>query len=107
MKVDPNNLQSIANAQSNAVQNAKTSRPDSSKTEGLATDASGGSDTVQVSSKFAEAQQLTAKLQQVPDVRADRVSALKAKIQQGTYKPDPADVADAILRDPLNQSGKS
>ena len=107
MKVDPNNLQSIANSQSNAVQNAKTSRPDSAKAEGLTTDASGGSDTVQVSSKFAETQQLTAKLQQVPEIRADRVSSLKAKIQQGTYKPDPAGVAEAILRDPLNQSSKS
>ena len=112
MKVDPN-IQSIANAQSDAVQNAKASRPDPSKpaqtaqTDGLATDATGGSDTVQVSSKFAEAQQLTTKLQQTPEIRADRVAALKAKIQQGTYKPNSADVAEALLRDQLNSSGKS
>ena len=109
MKVDPN-LQSIANAQSDAVQNAKASRPDQSKpanTEGLATDASGGSDTVQVSSKFAEAQRLTTKLQQTPEIRGDRVAALKTKIQQGAYKPNSADVAEALLRDQLNPSGKS
>jgi len=103
MKVDPNNLQSIANSQSDSVQNAKTSRSEQSKTDSLATDPAGsGSDTVQVSSKFAEVQQLTTKLQQVPDVRTDRVSALKAKIQQGTYNPDAADVAESILQDPLN-----
>jgi negative regulator of flagellin synthesis FlgM len=111
MKVDPN-LQSTANVQSDAVQNAKTSRSQQSKTEGLAkTEGSAsetsGSDTVQVSPRFAEVQQLTSKLQAVPDVRSDRVAALKAKIQQGSYKPDPADVAGAILNDPLNQAGKS
>jgi negative regulator of flagellin synthesis FlgM len=105
MKVDPN-IEAALKAQSDAVQNARTSRSEQTKTEGTPTDLS-SSDTVQVSPKFAEVQQLTSKLQQVPDVRSDRVSALKAKIQQGTYKPDPADVADALLNDPLNQSNKS
>lgn len=105
MKVDPS-LPSIANAQSDAVQNAKTSRPQQVKPESPTTEAS-GPDTVQVSSKFAEVQQLTSKLQLVPEIRSDRVSMLKAKIQQGAYKPDPADVAGALLSDPLNQSGKS
>ncbi len=100
MKVDPNNLQSIANGQSDAVQNAKASRSEQSKTGSLANDAGGASDTVQVSSKFAEVQQLTTKLQQVPDVRTDRVSALKAKIQQGTYKPSAADVAGSTCKTP-------
>jgi negative regulator of flagellin synthesis FlgM len=105
MKVDPN-IEAAAKAQSDAVQNARTSRPEQTKTEGTNTEFS-SADTVQVSSKFAEVQQLTSKLQQVPEIRSDRVSALKAKIQQGTYKPDPADVAGALLNDPLNQSNKS
>jgi negative regulator of flagellin synthesis FlgM len=105
MKVDPT-PESIANVQSTAVQNANTSRSQQTRTEGSPAEAN-GSDTVQVSPRFAEAQQLTSKLQQVPDIRSDRVSALKAQIQQGTYKPDPADVAEALLSDPLNQSGKS
>jgi len=105
MKVDPN-LQSIVNVQSEAVQNQKTSRVQETASEGRTTETS-GSDTVQLSSKFAEVQQLTTKLQQLPDIRAERVAMLKAKIQQGTYKPDPADVADALLNSAMNQGGKT
>jgi negative regulator of flagellin synthesis FlgM len=105
MKVDPN-IEAAAKAQSDAVQNARTSRPELTKTEGTTTDLS-SSDTVQVSPKFAEVQQLTSKLQQVPEIRSDRVSALKAKIQQGTYNPGTADVAGALLNDPLNRTNKS
>ena len=105
MKVDPN-LQSIANVQSDAVQNTKTSRTQDSSGDSPS-NAVGGSDTVHFSSRLAEVQQLTSQLQQVPDIRAERVAALKEKIQQGTYSPDPADVADAILNDPVNQSGKA
>jgi negative regulator of flagellin synthesis FlgM len=103
MKVDPN-LQSIANVQSDAVQNAKTTRVQQTNSD-TATTQVDGQDTVQFSSKFAEVQNLTYKLQQLPDIRSDRVSALKQQIQQGTYKPDPSEVAGAILGDPLNQGG--
>jgi negative regulator of flagellin synthesis FlgM len=104
MKVDPN-LQSIVNAQSDAIQNAKTSRTQGSPN---GTDASqpAGSDTVQFSSQFAEVQQLTSQLQQVPDIRTERVAMLKAQIQQGTYNPDPAKVADALLNNAVDQGGK-
>ncbi|MGD0907242.1 MAG: flagellar biosynthesis anti-sigma factor FlgM [Candidatus Acidiferrales bacterium] len=103
MKVDPN-LQSIANIQSDPVQNAKTSRAQEASSDTGTTQVD-GQDTVQFSPKFAEVQNLTNKLQQLPDVRSDRVSALKQQIQQGTYKPDPSEVAGAILGDPLNQGG--
>jgi flagellar biosynthesis anti-sigma factor FlgM len=106
MKIDPN-IQSIVNAQADAVQNAKTSRAQGPNADGGATSIDGSSDTVQVSSKFAEVQQLTAKLQQLPDVRTERVAALKEKIQQGTYNPDPAAVADALLNNAVNQGGNS
>jgi len=104
MKVDPN-LQPIANVQSDAVQNAKASRAQEAISDGRTTDID-RPDTVEVSSKFAEVQQLTSKLQQLPDVRSDRVAMLKDQIQQGTYQPDPSNVADALLNDPLNQGGQ-
>jgi negative regulator of flagellin synthesis FlgM len=106
MKVDPN-LQSVANLSSDAVQNGKTTRAQGSASETSADSSQlGGSDTVQFSSKFAEAQHLTAKVQELPDVRSERVAMLRAKIQQGTYKPDPSAIANAILNDPLNKGGK-
>ena len=105
MKIDPN-LQSIVNSQSDAVQNAKTSRAQEAIQEGRSTEIN-GSDMVQLSSRFAEVQQLTAKVQQLPDIRSERVSILKQKIQQGTYKPDHAEVADALLNDAANKGGKA
>jgi flagellar biosynthesis anti-sigma factor FlgM len=105
MKVDPS-LQSIVNAQSDAVQNTKTSRAQETSPEGRTTEVD-GSDTVQLSPKFAEVQQLTAKLQQLPDIRSERVSMLKEKIQQGTYKPDPSEVAGALLNSAVNQGGQN
>lgn len=105
MKIDPN-LQSVGNVPSDAVQNSKTSRVQETGAEGR-TAQTDGSDTVQLSSKFAEVQQLTSKLQQLPDIRSERVAALKEKIQQGTYKPDPAEIADALMTNALNPGGKS
>jgi flagellar biosynthesis anti-sigma factor FlgM len=52
-------------------------------------------------------QQLTAKVQQLPDIRSERVAALKEQIQKGTYNPDAADVADALLNYAVNQGGNS
>jgi flagellar biosynthesis anti-sigma factor FlgM len=36
-----------------------------------------------------------------PDVREERVAALKKQIQAGTYKPDPGKIADGIAREAL------
>jgi flagellar biosynthesis anti-sigma factor FlgM len=108
MKVDPN-LQSILNVQSDAVQNGKAARASHTQ-ESAASESSSaqvdGTDTVRFSPKFAEAQQLTSKLQEIPDVRASRVAMLRERIQQGTYKPDPLSVAGSILNDAINQGGK-
>jgi flagellar biosynthesis anti-sigma factor FlgM len=106
MKVDPN-IQSIINAQSESVQNGKTTRTQGAASEGSTAGQVDGSDTVEFSQKFAEVQQLTSKLQQLPDVRSERVSMLRQQIQQGTYNPKSSDVAAAILGDPLTQGGKS
>lgn len=105
MKIDPN-LQPIGNLQSDAVQNAKTSRAQESTSEDRTAQLD-GSDTVQVSSQFAQVQQLTSRLQQLPDIRTDRVAALRERIHQGTYNPDPAAVASALLNDPLSHAAKS
>ena len=107
MKVDPN-LQSIANLQSDAVQNGKTTRTQGAAS-GISTSQVDGTDTdtVEFSPKFAQIQQLTSKLQELPDVQSERVAALKDQIQKGTYKPDLTSVAGAILNDPLSKVGNS
>jgi negative regulator of flagellin synthesis FlgM len=105
MKIDPN-IQSIVNSQSDAVQNSKISRAQEGVSESSSSGIN-GSDTVQLSSKFSEAQQLTAKLQQLPEIRSERIANLKEKIQQGTYNPDSAEVAGALLNSAVSQGNKS
>ncbi len=36
-----------------------------------------------------------------PDVREERIAALKRQIEAGTYKPDPGKIADGIAREAL------
>lgn len=39
------------------------------------------------------------RLSETPDVRHDKVEALKQAIENGTYRPSAEDIADAILRE--------
>lgn len=59
-----------------------------------------GRDAAQVDISSATQDILKAKkyLSQVPDVRADRVQALKAQIENGTYHVSGEDIADLIIR---------
>lgn len=57
------------------------------------------SDSVQVSPRATEIGELTSKVEQLPDVRADRVAALRSQVQSGTYNPPAADIAEAMLKD--------
>jgi flagellar biosynthesis anti-sigma factor FlgM len=38
-----------------------------------------------------------------PDIREDRVKALKEQIQNGSYKVDSGDIADAMLREAVKE----
>jgi len=105
MKIDPN-LQPIANLQSDAVANAKT-RNTQEATGGAQNAPVDAGDTVQFSGALAQVHQLTAKLQQIPEIRADRVAELKARIERGTYQPSSNDVADAMLKDLSGRAGQS
>jgi flagellar biosynthesis anti-sigma factor FlgM len=61
-------------------------------------------DTVQLSGRHAEVQQLTAQAAALPDVRAEKIAPLQAKVQSGNYQPNSQKVADALLAE---QSGKA
>jgi negative regulator of flagellin synthesis FlgM len=105
MKIDPN-LQPIANLQSDAVPSAKTRNAQEANGGAQNAPVDGG-DTVQFSGELLRVHELTAKLQQIPEIRADRVAALKARIEQGTYKPSSKAVADAMLKDLSGRGGQS
>ncbi len=107
MKIDPR-VQSTGELQSDRVKDTKGSavRSQSSAQSGSANTVSGG-DTVQLSGKHSEIQQLSAQVANVSDVRADRVAPLQAKVQSGEYQPDSQKVADAMLAEQTRLTSKA
>jgi flagellar biosynthesis anti-sigma factor FlgM len=79
-------------------------RPDSKSVEGGQVRANGqdgapglAEDTVTLSSAAADVQRLTASLNDVPEIRTDRVQALQQSVQAGTYAVDREKLAGALL----------
>ncbi len=82
---------------------------DSNKQSRAASKASGsqqGVDTVKLGAGEKTVEVLKAKLDKVPEVRQDRVAALKEAIAKGTYQVDSDDVASAMLADNLDSLHK-
>ena len=97
MRIDPNQ-QYLDNVQSNQVENTKgqgaaapgsVSTPDTSSID--------AGDTVQLSGTLSQIQQLKTQLSNTPDVRTDRVAALRQQILQGTYQPSNEQIANAMM----------
>jgi negative regulator of flagellin synthesis FlgM len=59
----------------------------------------GAADAVSVSSSAQFVASVTARLAQVPDIRTEKVEALKAKLDSDDYNPDPEAVADGLVRE--------
>ncbi len=53
---------------------------------------------VDISDKAQEVQRITQLIKSLPEVREDRVQALKAQIENGTYHVSGEDIADLIIR---------
>ena len=53
---------------------------------------------VDISTTARDIQQVKRVIDQLPDVREDRVQALKAQIESGTYHVSGEDIADLIIR---------
>jgi len=82
-------------AQILAAQKLKGAKGVSGASEvGKATEAT----SVSMSSMGQEIGKALGALNAVPDVRADRVAELKAKIDSGTYQVSGRDVAESLLR---------
>ncbi|HMK50630.1 MAG TPA: flagellar biosynthesis anti-sigma factor FlgM [Thermodesulfovibrionales bacterium] len=57
------------------------------------------SDKVDISGKGKEIAELMAAVNQLPDVRSDKVEAVKKAIESGTYKIDPRKIAEKFLEE--------
>ena len=56
-------------------------------------------DKLEISSRAAEVGKLVDQLKALPDIRQDKVNALKEHIAAGTYNPSSETIADAIIAD--------
>jgi len=97
MRIDPN--QFLNNAQNDSVQQTNTrgtqqSAPTDASPDSLEVDSQ---DTFRLSGTLGQVQRLKDQLDQTPDVRSERVAALRQQIQQGTYKPSNEQIANAMI----------
>jgi negative regulator of flagellin synthesis FlgM len=58
-------------------------------------------DTVVLSDMAKTVQEAQTQLESIPDVREEKVAALKEQIENGTYEIDADKIADKMLRDSL------
>lgn len=63
------------------------------------TGASNEPDKVNVSERAANVGRLTVRASELPDVRQEKVDALRERIQSGNYNPKASDIADAIIKE--------
>ena len=54
---------------------------------------------VSVSDRAAEIGRLAGRVAELPEVRQERVEALRSRVESGSYKPSAEDIAAAILKD--------
>jgi len=92
MRVDLNHgTQSLAETSRNAAQSLSG---DNSAAAGAL-----GQDQAQLSGEPAQIQALAAQAFQLPEVRQERVQALRQVVESGNYHPSPEDVAGAMMAD--------
>ena len=95
MKINPNNNSIPIEAYVNNVQDKKTAQPPKEKTDnqGVKTD------TVDISDTAKRVSAARDELNKIPDVREEKVAALKKEIENGTYKVDSEEIAEKMLKD--------
>jgi flagellar biosynthesis anti-sigma factor FlgM len=93
MRIDPNQggqpLAESNRSSSQSTANAETTR--AAATSGL------GEDQAQLSGTHVQAQVLTAQALQFPEIRQEKVNALRQVVESGSYHPGADQVADAIF----------
>lgn len=106
MKIDPN-IQPTGERPSDAVSGARNGSGRSFASKADQSSSANSEDSLQISSRHAEVQQLTAQLANVPEVRPARVGPLKAAVQQNAYQPDSGGIADAMLAEYASTGAKA
>ena len=66
----------------------------------------GPTDEAQLSGASDQVSALHAELSKIPDVRQERVNALADAMRQGTWKPSPRDIAQAMFAELVGRSAR-
>ena len=103
MKIDNNaRIPTPPPASAQADQASKAKKASKAYTKPAAVPAAVAStDRVEVSDKGRAMQVATEALKKTPQIRADKVAELKARITDGTYRVPGADIAERMLEDDL------
>lgn len=104
MKVDNNRISSSEVAQSSAAKKADKAKEAKEKKSAAATEILGAAKT-EISPKAKEAAQAKAVATSAPDVREERVAALKKQIAEGKYKIDADAIASKMVDEHLATAG--
>jgi flagellar biosynthesis anti-sigma factor FlgM len=81
-----------------ALDPQQSTKPGSQPVSGSASAAANiGVDTAKLSPDQARVQQLASQVNQLPEIRRDKVTALQGAVQAGTYQVTPAQTAGALF----------
>lgn len=94
----------ISNEQAQQIQNAQGVKGPKAARPADATRPASGSDAVSVSTQGQDIQKALGAFGSIPDVRADRVAELQARIANGEYNVSSRDIAESMLRQAADNS---
>ena len=94
MKINPNGIKALQtyNNQANINRDGREASNTNTPNKG---------DRIEISREARDMASYRQELKQRSEVRPELVQSLKAKIQDGTYKPDPEKIAQGIINDKL------
>ena len=98
-------IESIKNIdfeQVRAIRQVDGKQPEKPGTQPVEGKPAPGSDKLQFSNHASEVGKFLDQLKELPDVRAEKVNALREQIAAGEYKPSGTQIADAILKEEGN-----
>jgi flagellar biosynthesis anti-sigma factor FlgM len=92
MRIDLNAIIPEAPDPGQSAKTASQAASGSTSAAGLA-----GGDTAQLSPDQGRVQQLASQVNQLPEIRQDKVAALQRAIQDGSYQVTPGQAAEALI----------
>ena len=106
MKVNPSANSAVQSTETSRAKstNKASDTKDTDRTRATDSVSSDGDSQTTISSKAKEFAKAQSVAQAAPDVREDRIAALKKRIAEGRYNVDPDKIADRMVNEHLSDS---